>query len=186
MKTRLLFLATLVCLISCDNKQDKTYPSYRITLMETSGGIVEGEGGIYSDGESCTVLAIPDDGYTFVGWYESKWNEYGRRTSEQTTYSFLVTESKDLTAKFKEKNTLLVDVIARYGVHNQYERPYDDCQVSGGDCYNYGQLVTVKATIGAKSKFAGWYENGNKVSDELSYTFSVEGDKIIEAWFDKK
>ncbi len=61
--------------------------------------IVEGTAVVYSDsynhGESCTLIATANEGYTFVNWTEN-----GEVVSTEATYSFEVTNDRDLIANF--------------------------------------------------------------------------------------
>lgn len=60
--------------------------------------------------------------------------------------------------------------------------------VSGGGRFIAGTSVTVVATPDAQSdypEFDGWYENGTKVSENASYTFTVEGARTLVAKFKK-
>lgn len=67
---------------------------FTVTLSCTDGGEVEGDGE-YSSGEAVTVIARPDDGYDFDGWYSA-----GSKVSDNTKYKFTVTSDKNLEAKF--------------------------------------------------------------------------------------
>ena len=68
--------------------------------------IVEGEyddgtdSGTYTHGQSCTVIATPNDGYSFVNWTEN-----GTAVSTDATYTFTVTADRDLVANFSETAT---------------------------------------------------------------------------------
>ena len=58
--------------------------------------------------------------------------------------------------------------------------------VTGGGRFITGTSVTVVATPDAQSdypKFDGWYENGTKVSENASYTFTVSGARTLVAKF---
>ena len=68
--------------------------------------IVEGYTGIcsatYSHGESCTVTATANEGYTFVNWTED-----GEEVSTDASYSFEVTGDRALVANFEEDNAMV-------------------------------------------------------------------------------
>ena len=70
--------------------------SYMISVSTspTDGGTVVG-GGIYQQGQSCTVTAIANAGYTFTNWTEN-----GVLVSVEANYSFVVTGERDLVANF--------------------------------------------------------------------------------------
>ena len=69
---------------------------FEITVMANpaEGGMVSGAG-IYEQGETCTLTSIPNEGYVFVNWMED-----GQEVSTDASYSFIVTESRTLVARF--------------------------------------------------------------------------------------
>lgn len=81
-----------VATISC------VYPEHIITAIANSAdyGTVTGAG-IYTQGETCTLTAMANEGYAFVNWTEN-----GEEVSAEATYSFVVTAERDLVANFEE------------------------------------------------------------------------------------
>ena len=71
-------------------------PSYTISVSSNpaSGGSVTG-GGTYQQGQSCTVHATANTGYTFTNWTEN-----GVQVSSNENYTFTVTENRTLIARF--------------------------------------------------------------------------------------
>lgn len=71
---------------------------YTITVSAepSNGGTVNG-GGTYQQGQSCTVTATANNGYTF-----SCWTENGIAISPNAIYSFSVEGSRELVANFVE------------------------------------------------------------------------------------
>lgn len=67
-----------------------------VTANPAAGGIVTGAGE-YVEGDSCTLVATPNDGYQFDNW--TKGNTI---VSNNATYAFSVTESGDYVANFSE------------------------------------------------------------------------------------
>lgn len=67
---------------------------YTISLSSNQGGNVQGAGK-YEFGEHVTVIAIPDDGYMFDGWYID-----GVLQSSKPAYTFTVKENTNLKALF--------------------------------------------------------------------------------------
>ena len=55
---------------------------------------------VFIQDESCTVTAVPNEGYTFVNWTEN-----GDEVSSSATYTFSVTEDRDLVANFSNETT---------------------------------------------------------------------------------
>ncbi len=68
--------------------------SITITSSPTEGGTLSG-GGIYQQGQSCTVIATANAGYTFANWTEN-----GIVVSSDASYSFIVSENRTLVANF--------------------------------------------------------------------------------------
>ena len=56
----------------------------------------------YLEGETCTLTAVPNEGWTFY-----RWEEYGEEVSTEAEYSFTVTSNRSLVARFKNSNTIV-------------------------------------------------------------------------------
>lgn len=69
-----------------------------VTANPSNEGTVVGDG-IYAHGETCTLSATPNAGYSFVSWTEN-----GILVSTKTNYTFSVTDSRTLVANFTEEN----------------------------------------------------------------------------------
>lgn len=57
---------------------------------------------------------------------------------------------------------------------------------TGEENYVNGAPVTVTATPNTGYKFTGWKENGQTVSEDSSYTFTVSGDRNLVAVFEEE
>ena len=68
------------------------------TVNHANSGTVSGSG-IYQDGQSCTVMATANSGYTFAYWEKA-----GVVVSTEATYSFTVNDNIDLVAVFYNDN----------------------------------------------------------------------------------
>lgn len=134
----------------------------------TAGGTVTGAGA-YQLGQSCTVTATAKTGYTFTDWTEN-----GTTVSTNENYTFTVTGSRNLQANFK-MDTFTITVSAEPSVGGG--------TVSGGGEYGYGKSCTVTATPYYLSTFQNWTENGEVVSTNKSYTFTVTSDRNLVANF---
>jgi uncharacterized repeat protein (TIGR02543 family) len=146
-----------------------TTQGYVITAIAdpSVGGVVTGSGG-YNYGETCTLTATANTGYTF-----QKWTKNGTQVSTNPTYSFTVTESATYTAHFNAQN-YTVTVAAN---------PSNAGSVSGGGSYTYGQTCTVTASANTSYAFTNWTENGSQVSTSASYSFTVTGNRNLVANF---
>lgn len=62
-------IALLLLSIACEKEQqEEPLPKYSLFLTASDGGSVSTEGGLYTEGETVTITAIPDRGYIFLGW----------------------------------------------------------------------------------------------------------------------
>ena len=88
-------------------------PAAEFTITATAepaeGGAVEGSD-IYFEGETCTLTATANSGYTFINWTEG-----GVEVSTDATYSFEVTGDRTLVANFEESITTEVQSITLSG-----------------------------------------------------------------------
>lgn len=125
-------------------------------------------------GGSVTVTAAAEEGYVFAGWYVGD-----TKVSDEAEYTFTVTASVSLTARFTEKTvpaaTVKITVAAETGG-----------TASGSTEAAVGSQVTVTAVPEEGYAFAGWYEGSRKVSDSAVYTFSVTEAAYLTAKFTKK
>ena len=84
-----------------------------------------------------------------------------------------MTESASFVAHF-QLNNYIVSVTAN---------PSNGGSVSGGGTFYYGDNCTVVATANIGFNFVNWTENGNPVSNQPSYTFTITSDKSLVANF---
>ena len=145
--------------------------NYTVTVSAnpTNGGTVTG-GGTYQQGQSCTVSASANAGFNFTNWTEN-----GTVVSTNANYSFTVTTNRTLVANFEAlPQNYTVTVSAN---------PNNAGTVSGGGTYQEGQSCTVRATANIGYAFTNWTENGNVVSTNAAYTFTVTGNRNLVANF---
>ena len=122
----------------------------------------------YTSGEICTLTAVSNYGYGFVNWTED-----GEEVSTDAEYSFTVTGDRELTANF------VLTPFAITAVLNN-----DDWgAVSGSGEYFIGETCTLTATPAEGHSFLRWLENGQVVSTEAEYTFTIEGPRDLVAVF---
>lgn len=74
--------------------------TYTIEVMSPDGGGSVRGGGEIEVNKEITVMATPDGGFQFDGWYEN-----GKRVSTQQNYTFTVTRDRTLVAKYSEIST---------------------------------------------------------------------------------
>ena len=140
-----------------------------VSANPTNGGTVTG-GGSYQQGQSCTVTATANAGYTFTNWTEG-----GNVVSTNANYTFTVTGNRTLVANFQaQPQNYTISVSAN---------PTNGGTVTGGGTYQQGQSCTVTASPGNGYTFLRWTENGNSVSTNANYTFTVTGNRTLVAQF---
>ena len=132
------------------------------------GGSVEG-GGSYQQGQSCTVTATANSGYIFTNWTEN-----GNIVSNRASYTFNVTSDRNLVANFSQPQSYTITAEAN---------PAEAGTISGNGTYQDGQLCIMIATPAAGYTFLNWTENGDEVSTNSRYTFTVTGDRNLVANF---
>lgn len=143
--------------------------TYMISTLSnpSSGGSTTGSG-TYSYGQNCTLTANANNGYHFVNWTKN-----GAQVSTDAIYTFAVTVSGSYMAHFDQQS---------YNI-NVSANPTNGGSVSGGGVYYYGQSCTVYANANSDFTFANWTENGNQISTNANYTFTVTSNRNLVANF---
>ena len=160
---------TFIVTRECHLVANFTTQAYVITAEVTpeNSGTVTGAGG-YSNGEQCALTATAKPGYEFV-----KWTKNGTSVSTNASFTFTVTASATYVAHFQTKS-YTVTVTAQ---------PSNGGAVTGGGTYNYGQSCTVHAAPAEGCNFINWTDDGDIVSAEANYSFTVTGNRILVANF---
>ena len=150
---------------------DNTLDSLTISVIAnpSNGGEVDG-GGTYRKGQECTVIASPNDGYTFVNWREND-----SIVAEDKLFRFTVVNNRTLVAHFATNpQSFTVSVSAN---------PSNGGIVTGGGVYQQGQQCAVTATANEGYTFVNWTENGSVASTNASYQFTVTCSRTLVANF---
>lgn len=132
-----------------------------------NSGTISGSG-TYNYGQTCTLTATPNPGYTFL-----RWTKDGTQVSTNFSYSFTVMESASFVAHFQMNNYVI----------SISSNPSNGGTVSGGGAFHYGDNCTVTATTNPGFNFINWTENGNPVSNQPTYTFTITSDRSLVANF---
>lgn len=133
-----------------------------------AGGTTSGDG-TFTYGNQATVTATANSNFTF-----SYWSENGSVVATTPQYSFTVTASRLLVANFEPDPTYLITT---------YSAPAFGGTTSGGGSFLAGQTASVSATPNTGYNFENWSENGNVVSTEVNYSFTVTGARALTANF---
>lgn len=138
------------------------------------GGTVSGGGGFEKE-QSCTLTATPAADYVFKNWTEN-----GNEVSSDDSYTFTVTSDRDLVANFIYNGGAQI----QYFTVSVSANPVEGGEVLGGGTYREGKPCTIKAVPKSVYTFINWSdENGDLVSTDVSFTFTVEGDRNLVANF---
>ena len=141
-----------------------------VTVNPTEGGTVNGAGN-YNYGETCTLTAVPATGYHFVNWTKN-----GQEVSTELTYTFLVTEAAEYAANFEINS---YDVTAMLTVN-----PTEGGTVTGAGTFTYGQTCTLTAVPATGYHFVNWTKNGEEISTDTTYSFTVTEEAAYAANFE--
>ncbi len=138
-----------------------------VSADPTAGGSVSG-GGTFLYGESSTVSAMPNAGYTFTNWTKN-----GTVVSTEAIYTFTVTEDANLVAHFSlDHYTITVSV-----------DPEAVGTATGGGSFTYGETCNLTATANTGYAFVNWTKDGTVVSSNANYSFTVTGNGDYVAHF---
>ncbi len=148
-----------------------TVVTYNVTavVMPAEGGTVTGEGS-YVYGAIASLTATPASDYVFLNWTSG-----GAVLSTEPEIEITVLSDTSLVANFESQ-------IMQWEV-TLYADPEVGGTVTGAGIYASGTEVTVTAEAATNFMFDFWEENGEVVSTEESYTFSINGDRVLTAHF---
>ena len=138
------------------------------TANPTEGGTIEGAGE-YTHGETATLRAIANTGYTFASWTEND-----EVVSTDAEYSFTATADRTLVANFTI-NTYTISATAN---------PTDGGTIEGAGEYTHGETATLRATANTGYTFTNWTEDGAEVSTDAEYSFTATDDRTLVANFE--
>ena len=139
------------------------------SINPSQGGYVTGTG-YYNQGQTCTLTAIPNAGYTFANWTED-----GVVVSTSANYSFTVMGNRNLVANFTVSSV-------SYTV-NISASPSNAGIVTGGGVFEQGYVCYLNAIANAGYYFVNWTENGTEVSNTANYAFAVMNNRTLVANF---
>lgn len=189
----------------------KTYTVNVIAVTDNvqggKGGTVKIDSGTASDkaiksdvtvGETVRLTATPNEGYDFVGWYDSATEDTPQITGENPTnveIDSVNPTNRTIYARFEiKKYTVTASAVSEDDDENIQGNKItygDESKAQVQVIVNHGGSVTFKAipADGSGYVFDGWYSDKacsseNKLSSEESYTVSsVKADKNIYAKF---
>lgn len=141
----------------------------RAEAQPAEGGTVTGAG-IYMMGETCTLTASSNYGYVFEAWKEADVT-----VCTDSIYAFTVDGDRNLVAVF-EQECYVVTATAE---------PMDGGDITGTGNYIAGSLCQLQAFPKPGYVFEKWMENGEAVSTSTSYSFIVNENHDLKAYFSR-
>ena len=176
-----LFMAMSSFFVACDEKYDfDELFKCQITVTCTEGGKVKiskyfETSEIVMIGSEIEVVATPDEGYIFTGWYVGNFTE---PVSTDAVLTFVATKNMTLTAHFTKLSNLSICSAGNGSVS------FKDITETSRIVPN-GTEVTVVAAPYADCYFIGWFiaDENSMVSTDIEYTFTVEDDITLTAQF---
>ena len=129
-------------------------------------------------GTELTAIAVPDENYEFIGWFDGDSNG---PVSTDATYTFIVKENVSLVAKFNKWP--LVSICSGGNGSVSFENSSDLSQY-----IQPGSEVTFVAVPDENTDFLGWFvgDSQEPVSTEVTYTFAVSENVSLVAKFKKR
>lgn len=141
----------------------QTWP-LNLESSPAGAGVLTG-GGEYLPGQSASISAAANPGYYFINWMRD-----GQVVSTQPDFDFTMpAQPVSLTANFG---------LNSYMVHLQ-ATPQAGGIVSGSGTYAFGQQVQVVAVPNTGWAFTGWMLDGQIVSTQSSYSFSMPASNLV-------
>ena len=143
------------------------------SVSPATGGTVTGAGS-YGKGETVSLTATPNSGYTFSGWYDTS-NYVYRLLSSEASYSFHISKNMTLEAQFT-KNTVTVNASAATG---------GSLEGRSGVTITVapGEFIELIATPDEGYTFDGWYSGDTLVCDTPIYDLNPEENMTLQALF---
>ena len=156
-------------------------PSYTVTVSSNpiNGGITEvttdTNDGNYGAGQHVKIEATANPGYKFEGWTED-----GAVISTSPNFSFNIYSDRNFVANFEE-----IGSVTNYRVTVGMKPPWGGT-TQGDGTYLPGHELTVIAIPFQNYKFICWTEGGDPVSTNSNYTFVVNRNRDLVAFFEER
>lgn len=178
-KKKLLVIPLLLLFMSCPMFTFEEVEEYTVTVTSSNGGTVSPSQIVVEDGDSVTIVATPNSGYTFKEWT-------GDYTSNLETITFTVTRDMNLVAEFQEDNNVApVDPGATptsYSITVTTNNSTYGTVSSTESSVNYGGSTTIEASPLSGYKFLRWEGDYNGTDNPYTFT-NVRNNISVNAIF---
>ncbi len=134
-----------------------------ININDTSMGSITGDGS-YTYGQTVSLVATPNDHYSFFGWYDGD-----NLLSQDSSYSFSMPD-KSLTYSARFVKNYKLNVSTEDTTKGNVVSPTE---------WGEGLDVTIKAKANDGYVLDYWYDDDlNEISDNQNYTFTMPGNDV--------
>jgi len=142
-----------------------TIPEVTLSASPETAGSVTGAG-TFNKGSLVTVIATPNEGFSFINWTEGE-----DVVSTSASYEFTMNGNRNLIANFAV-STYTLNITAVNGTVSK---------APAQETYTHGATVVLTATPAQGYKFAGWEEDATGSENPLTVT--MNSNKNITAIF---
>lgn len=141
-------------------------PLYTLSVTAQAGGKVNTQGSNYRANEKIPLNAIPNDKFSFGGWYEGE---------------VLLSKSPSFTYIMPNRNTTVTATFIPFPQYSLTVTSDEGGNVSSnGGLYYENDSITLTAYAFTDYIFYGWFDDaGNLVSNNPVYTFNMPSHKVI-------
>ena len=137
----------------------KTITTYTINAATNPVGVGTIIGcGTYEGGAACTLTATGNVGYAFTHWTKD-----GEMVSTNATYSFIVSENASFVANFESASYTITTTV----------NPEVGGTITGAGTFGHGATATLTATANEGYTFVNWTKDGETLSTNATYSFTV-------------
>lgn len=147
-----------------------TYYQVSAEANPNTGGSIEGAGQ-YLENDLCNLHITTNSGYDYLGLYEN-----GELITEDTVFSFEVTDNRHFVAEFLLQPTF-------YEVSAEMF-PENAGTITGLGAYQEGEICNLEITANTGYDFVVLTENNDTVTQETNYSFEVLADRHFAAHFE--
>ena len=139
------------------------------SLKQLESGDLTMSGNHFAPGATCTLTAIPNEGYSFINWTEN-----GEEVSTESVYSFIVTGDADYVANFTPNQGEITQVSNFSQGYNWWGTYIELDGIDGLGMLEEGlgdNGVTIRSQVGFTDYYQGygWYGSLSSINNESTY-----------------